>query len=80
MRAVSPGGWSSTNRFDVSWTNPGGQGAPIVKARWLLCAAGGTGDCTTGSAAGTDINSLSGLTVPAAGAWDLTVWLEDAVR
>ncbi len=33
--AVSGGeGWRSTNRFDLGWTNPPGQVAPIVRARY----------------------------------------------
>jgi hypothetical protein len=75
---VEPSSWSGTNRFDVRWTNPGGQGSPMAKAHWSLCAAEGAGTCTTGTAAGTNIDSLGGLSVPAAGAWSLNVWLEDA--
>lgn len=72
-------GWRSSNKFDVSWTNPTGQASPIVKAHYSLCRADQPTDCqppATGSGMG--INSLSGLSVPDDGDYALQVWLEDA--
>lgn len=67
----------STNGFDVSWTNPGGQVAPIVAAHWSICDPSGL-ECTYGEARGAAIETLAGLQVPAAGDWRLAVYLEDA--
>jgi hypothetical protein len=75
--AVSGGeSWRSANRFDVRWSNPAGQVAPIVRAHYRLCAAHG-GDCITGAAEGQGISAL-GLRVPEPGEWLGRVWLEDA--
>ena len=70
-------GWRRSNSFDVSWTNPGGQYAPITGARYSLCPAGSPSGCSTGSAAGDGITRLSGLAVPGPGDWELRAWLED---
>ncbi len=75
--AVSGGeGWRGANRFDVTWANPQGQSAPIVRARYRLCRAGG-GDCVEGSGDGEQIASLA-LRVPEPGDWVARIWLEDA--
>ena len=68
----------ATNSFDVTWTNPDGQVAPISRAHYRICPAFG-GSCTQEATSGADnINSLTGLQVSGQGAWTLTVWLEDA--
>jgi hypothetical protein len=68
----------ATNSFDVTWTNPTDQLAPIARAHYRLCPAFG-GACTPeATASGDNISSLTGLHVPDKGAWALTVWLEDA--
>lgn len=73
--AVAGGGdWRPSNRFDVAWTDPPGQAAPIDRAHWRLCRADGTG-CRAGARAAPH---LDGLEVPEAGDWRLTVWLGDA--
>lgn len=69
--------WRRTNGFDVRWTNPSGQSAPIARARYELCRAGTT-DCTSGARDGRDIQALSNLAVPGPGDWTLRVYLEDA--
>ena len=68
----------ATNSFDVTWTNPDGQVAPISRAHYRICPAFG-GPCTPeATARGDIIASLTGLQVPGQGAWTLTVWVEDA--
>ncbi len=69
-------GWRSANRFDLRWSNPPGQVAPIARAHYRLCPAGG-GDCALGVADGDDIAALE-LRVPQPGEWLARVWLEDA--
>jgi hypothetical protein len=69
-------GWRGTNRFDVAWTNPPGQVAPIVRARYRLCPARG-GNCVEGAGEGQDIATLA-VRVPEPGEWLARVWLEDA--
>jgi hypothetical protein len=68
----------ATNSFDVSWTSPDGQVAPITRAHYRICPAFG-GICSSeATASGDNIASLTGLQVPSQGAWALNVWLEDA--
>jgi hypothetical protein len=58
----------ASNSFDVSWTNPDGQVAPIARAHYRICPAFG-GACTAESTSGGDnIASLTGLQVPGQGA------------
>ena len=76
--AVTGGeGWRRTNAFEVSWTNPGGQVAPIVAAHYSLCPAAG-GECARGSSRGDGVTGLSGVALPGPGEYVLRVWLEDA--
>ena len=70
-------GWRRANQFDVSWTNPRGQHAPIIRARYTLCSAGGE-SCSSGSVGGAGIDGLSGVSVAGDGEWALRVALEDA--
>ena len=66
--------WRAENEFDVFWTNP--VEAQVVGAGWRLEAQDGFAG--TGFAPGLGIDELDGLRVPAAGSWNLTVWLRDA--
>jgi hypothetical protein len=75
--AVDGGETHSTNGFAVTWSNPGGQVAPISAAHWRICDSVGTG-CSTGTASGVGTSRLAGITVPGEGDWKLEVWLEDA--
>jgi hypothetical protein len=72
--------WTPSNGFDLSWSNPDGQAAPIVKAHYSVCEAASPTTCSVsdGEAAGSDVHSLSGIQVPAAGNYVVRVWLEDA--
>jgi hypothetical protein len=69
-------GWRGTNRFELRWSNPPGQVAPITRAHYRLCRAG-SGACTDGVGAGQDISALE-VRVPEPGEWLARVWLEDA--
>jgi hypothetical protein len=70
------GDWRSTNSFRLSWTNPGGQLAPIAKAYVVECDSGN--NCSTASQAASNINQATSLTVPKIGDYTATVYLEDA--
>lgn len=70
--------WRSRNDFTARWSNPGGQVAPIARAHYRICRAGGDGSCTEGSAAAEGISGLAGLSVPGPGDYTLRVWMEDA--
>ncbi len=73
--AVAGGeGWRSGGAFDVAWSNPPGQVAPIVRAHWRLCHPSG---CQEGATDGPGIARLDGLRVPGAGDSTLALWLED---
>lgn len=70
-------GWRRANHFDLGWENPGqGPASPIAGAAWRL--AGATGfDTGIRFAAGRDRHTLADLSVPAAGAYSLQLWLRD---
>ena len=71
--------WQPARQFTATWTHPSGQIAPIDTAHWTLCPAGNTTGCVTGSSPVSSVSgTLSGLQVPAEGAWDLSLRLEDA--
>ncbi|HEY1515749.1 MAG TPA: hypothetical protein VGF91_04965, partial [Solirubrobacteraceae bacterium] len=72
--------WTPTNGFDLSWTNPTGQVAPVTKAHYSVCQAASPTTCSVTDAivAGGGVHSISGITVPAAGNYVVRVWLEDA--
>jgi hypothetical protein len=70
-------GWRRTNRFDLSWENPDqGVASPIFGAFWRLAGSAGF-DTGVRFATGRDRRSLANLSVPAAGAYSLQVWLRD---
>ncbi len=73
-------GWRRANGFELSWTNPGGQHAPIVRARWRACAAGAlaAAGCVEGERADSGLTTSGPLTLPSPGEWDIQLWLEDA--
>ena len=70
-------GWRRTDDFDLGWENPDqGAGSPIAGASWRV--VGGAGyDTGVKFAAGRDRRSLADVSVPAAGAYSLQVWLRD---
>jgi hypothetical protein len=70
-------GWRGTNSFDVSWTNPPDQMAPIVAAHYSLCPTAGSA-CVRGSRREEAITALSDLQLPGPGDYALRIWLEDA--
>jgi hypothetical protein len=79
--AVAQGSdWRPANGFDMSWTTPGGQAAPIVKAHYSVCQAASPSSCPVadGQVSGPGVHSISGLNLPAAGDYVVRVWLEDA--
>jgi len=68
----------AANSFDVTWSNPADQLAPIARAHYRRCPAFGSACTAETTASGDNISSLTGLQVPSQGAWALSVWLEDA--
>lgn len=70
-------GWRRINDFDLGWENPGqGPASPIGGASWHLSGSAGY-DSGVSFAPGRDRRSLLDLSVPAAGAYSLRVWLRD---
>lgn len=70
-------GWSRTNDFDLSWSNPDqGAASPIAGAAWRLTGPNGY-DSGVKFAAGQGLAKLDDLQVPAAGVYPLQVWLRD---
>lgn len=73
-------GWRRGNGFELGWANPGGQHSPIDRARWRACpAAPGTASgCVEGDSRAAGVTASGPIALPAAGEWDVGVWLEDA--
>ncbi|MBX5468364.1 MAG: Ig-like domain repeat protein [Thermoleophilaceae bacterium] len=71
--------WVADNGFSVHWTNPAST-SPIAAAHYSACKANDPNDCVTTNTrvAGSDITSIAGIDLPAAGDYVLRVWLEDA--
>lgn len=67
-------GWRASNSFKITWSNPGGQAAPITTRYYKLCPTDGSA-CTTGSQAGGGEDLT--LSVPSKGTWKAQVWLGD---
>jgi hypothetical protein len=73
-------GWRPANGFELGWANPGGQYAPIARARWRACPASnatGQGDCVGGERAAPGVTASGPIALPAAGEWDVRLWLVD---
>ncbi len=78
--SVTPSGWTSVNSFTITWTNPPSPSG-IVRAyyKWDTPPTS-NGDQSSGSPVdGQDIESISGLNVPAEGSHRLYLWLKDAL-
>lgn len=70
-------GWRRVDDFDLGWENPDqGAASPIAGASWRLVGPAGY-DSGVKFAAGRDRRSLADLSVPAAGAYSLQLWLRD---
>lgn len=69
--------WHTTNAFDISWNNPGGQTAPINRVHYTIYDSDGNA-VSSSAPSGSGINSLSGVTVPGVGDYTLKLYLEDA--
>jgi len=70
-------GWRQVNDFDLGWENPDqGAASPIAGAAWRMVGANGY-DTGARFAAGRGRRSLADLSVPAAGAYSLQLWLRD---
>jgi hypothetical protein len=77
---VGGDGWRAANGFELVWENPAGQHAPIARARWQACPAGGAtlAGCVDGERQGVGVTASGPIALPGAGEWDVRVWLEDA--
>jgi len=77
VRVLGPAGVRSHNSFDLRWKPPPHQAAPIVRARYRLCRASGSGRCVEGTRPG-GTTGIDDLSVPDRGEWRFKTWLEDA--
>jgi hypothetical protein len=70
-------GWHRVDDFDFGWANPDqGPASPIGGAAWRITGPAGF-DTGAKFAAGHDRTALDDLSVPAAGAYSLQLWLRD---
>ena len=76
MEVAGGEGWRRKNGFDIAWSNPSEQYAPIARAGYRLCRTGTT-QCETGTRDGAGIRRLDNLAVPASGDYTLEVWRID---
>ncbi|MEM2619554.1 MAG: hypothetical protein QW356_08795, partial [Candidatus Hadarchaeales archaeon] len=74
--SASPSGWTNTNSFTVSWTNPPDTSG-IAGAYYKLDSAP-TSNTDGTYVSGSGITSISGITVPSEGSHTIYVWLQDA--
>lgn len=73
--AASPAGWSGTNSFTLTWTNPADISG-IAGAYYKIGTA--PSSPTDGTfAAGAGLNNLPGISVPSEGTHTLYLWLKD---
>jgi hypothetical protein len=70
--------WHAQDSFDLTWTNPAGQVAPIAAAHYEVCTPDESTCEPEQRVEAAGIASLSGITVPIPGRWLVRVWLEDA--
>jgi hypothetical protein len=71
-------GWRRVDHFDLGWENPGqGPASPVAAANWRVLGPNGY-DSGVHLVAGGTHDSLKDLSVPAAGAYSLQIWLRDA--
>lgn len=76
-RVIGGGAWRRTNHFEIAWTNPVDDAAPVVRAYWKICTTDWS--CPArGQHDGTNVQELPTLKVPAPGGYQLHVWLQDA--
>jgi hypothetical protein len=81
LAVVGGEGWRANDGFELRWTNPTGQHAPIARARWRACRVGAEpagSDCVSGVRAAAGVESSDPIALPDAGEWEAEVWLEDA--
>jgi hypothetical protein len=74
---AAPAGWTRTNSFTVSWTNP--TDASGIAAAWYKRGAAPTSATDGTRVAGSNIQSLPNLPATAQGGQAIYVWLEDGV-
>ncbi|MGD9735405.1 MAG: hypothetical protein AB7V58_07360 [Solirubrobacterales bacterium] len=74
LTVVGGDDWRAANDFDLFWTNPAD--AQIAGVHWRLSQPGFAGAAQF--LAAPEISELDHLTVPAAGVWDVLVWLRDS--
>lgn len=80
VAVVGGDGWRAANGFHLTWANPGGQHAPIARARWRACRVDvPAGDCASGTRNETGVQASGPIELPGPGEWDVGVWLEDSV-
>jgi hypothetical protein len=79
LTVVGGQGWRSTNSFNITWSNPGGQTAPIIGARYRICQVDQPASCVENYQSGNNISALSNLGVPngTVGDYTLEVRLRD---
>ena len=76
LGVVGGDAWRKGNSFDLKWTNPDqGVAAPIAGVRYRIT---GPGSYDSGIRAVPAAEGLSGLKLPGAGSYTVSVWLLDA--
>jgi hypothetical protein len=68
--------YTANETFDMTWTAPGGQIAPITQATYQVCPTSGSGICTPATT--TPLALPTTVTAPGPGTWNIALWLTDA--
>jgi hypothetical protein len=83
VELVGGAGWRAQNQFSVRWTPTHDAGTPFVAAHYRVCpadnAVGDNSGCVTGERRGSELSSLSGVSVPGSGVWRVQLAIEDAM-
>jgi hypothetical protein len=84
LRLVGDGGWRARNEFAIRWTRVSpDSGTPFVGATYRICPAANlpidSAGCIMGEREGSELDSITGITVPGTGVWRLQLALEDAM-
>ncbi len=78
LKPADGDGWRAENRFELTWSNPSGQGSPIDGGRYRILDPGTDEELDGGELETAKAGELGPLTMPGPGEYDVEVRLRDA--
>jgi M6 family metalloprotease-like protein len=70
---ITPNGWTDTNNFNITWTNPPDDSGIYGLYYWFSAPTENLGKLVIGP----EVSSLSNLTIPGQGLYTIYIWLID---